>query len=298
MNCDVKASIARQKCVALVCHDAGGANLAHSFIANNLPKNLKIFVEGPAVKIFAGCFQNAVRAPDISSLLDGADALISSTGWASNVEFDARQLAKKRGIKSISIIDHWINYPERFSRHGENVIPDEIWVSDVFAERIAKREFPLTPVRLIRNYYLEDLVSQINSSQSEFTREILYVLEPARHKWGRREEGEFQALDFFLNKLDSLSLGAEPKVVLRPHPSDLQGKYDDWITHCGRPNIEVEQSGTSLVDSISQTKAVVGCESFALVVALAAGRKVYCSLPPWAPACRLPHDGLVYLSEL
>jgi hypothetical protein len=36
----------------------------------------------------------------------------------------------------------------------------------------------------------------------------------------------------------------------------------------------------------------VGCESMALVVALAAGREVFSSLPPWAPPCRLPHAGV------
>jgi len=42
---------------------------------------------------------------------------------------------------------------------------------------------------------------------------------------------------------------------------------------------------------------VVGCESFALVVALAAGRRVCSTLPPWAPPCRLPQPGIVRLAD-
>ena len=42
---------------------------------------------------------------------------------------------------------------------------------------------------------------------------------------------------------------------------------------------------------------VVGCESQALVVALAAGRQVWSSLPPWAPPCRLPQAGVQRLAQ-
>jgi hypothetical protein len=35
-----------------------------------------------------------------------------------------------------------------------------------------------------------------------------------------------------------------------------------------------------------------------MVIALAAGRKVVCTLPPWAPECTLPHDGLIHLKKI
>ena len=53
----------------------------------------------------------------------------------------------------------------------------------------------------------------------------------------------------------------------------------------------------SLALSISKAKWVAGCESYALVVALASGRNVYCALPPWAPTCRLPHPGITHLKN-
>ena len=59
----------------------------------------------------------------------------------------------------------------------------------------------------------------------------------------------------------------------------------------------LEEENLSLQESISKSSFVVGCESFALVIALLAGKEVYCSLPPWAPNCRLPHDGLVHLKN-
>jgi hypothetical protein len=50
--------------------------------------------------------------------------------------------------------------------------------------------------------------------------------------------------------------------------------------------------------AISQADIVAGVESFALTLALAAGRTVYSSLPPWAPALRLPQEGIRQIRRL
>lgn len=59
-------------------------------------------------------------------------------------------------------------------------------------------------------------------------------------------------------------------------------------------SIELDASA-DMATALSNARYVVGCESYGLVVALNARRKVYCSLPPHPPACRLPHDGIVHL---
>ena len=84
-------------------------------------------------------------------------------------------------------------------------------------------------------------------------------------------------------------------LVLRPHPTDAPGKYDDWIARhgtCARLD-----PSKSLVEAIARCAWVAGMESNAMVVALAAQRRVVCTLPPWAPPCRLPHRGLIHLKE-
>jgi len=86
------------------------------------------------------------------------------------------------------------------------------------------------------------------------------------------------------------------QLVLRPHPSDPDGKYDDWVRNRKDIDIVVDTS-SSLADAISKSNWVMGCESYALVIALAAGRKVYSALPPWAPACRLPHKGIIQVKN-
>lgn len=282
--------------VGVVCHDAGGANLVFSILAHHKPNNLKVYVEGPAIEIFKNFFPDLQQEKDLGSALYGIEVLVSGTGWASNLEHDARRLAMSRGIRNVAVIDHWINYKVRFFRNGELIKPDQIWVSDPFAFKIAQKQFPEISIRQIRNYYLDELIANIGCPPVGNSMEVLYILEPARSNWGKAILGEFQALEYFLSKLDKLQLSSDVVIKLRPHPSDEIGKYDAWIAKTKNSALILEKK-TSLQNAISRSHIVVGCESFALVVALMAGKDVYCSLPPWAPACRLPHDGLIHLKN-
>jgi hypothetical protein len=87
------------------------------------------------------------------------------------------------------------------------------------------------------------------------------------------------------------------KIRLRPHPSDPLGKYDDWPLRYPKLDLSVEESG-ALAEQIAWADWVVGCETFALVIALQAGRIAVSALPPWAPHCRLPQRELVHLRNL
>jgi hypothetical protein len=110
-------------------------------------------------------------------------------------------------------------------------------------------------------------------------------------------QGEFQALDFFVQHLTQLVGHGPVQITLRPHPSDPADKYTAWIQAQGSLNIQLDQQ-MDLNQSIAQARWVVGVESFALVVAAAAGRETFSALPPWAHRCRLPIQGLVHLQDL
>jgi hypothetical protein len=225
--------------------------------------------------------------------------LISGTGWASNLEHDARKLAREMGIRSIAVIDHWAGYRERFVRDGELILPDEVWVSDAYAKAELMRCFPEIPVSQLPNLYLEELVNEIAAFQPELPNEnpqkVLYLLEPIRRKWNDDfRPGELQAFEYFVDFLKSKQCN-DVNMLLRPHPSDEPGKYSDWINRFPGLNIQID-SKSSLASQIAWADWVVGCETFALIPALEAGRIVFSSLPPWAPPCSLPHLGIRYIS--
>ena len=282
---------------AVVCHDAGAANLVIAALLETNRRDWRAYMQGPAKKIWESAFPEVVLYDSIEQAIEGSELLFSGTGWASEVEHESRRVAKSKTLKSIAVIDHWVNYAERFIRNGEQILPDEIWVTDKHALELALGLFPEVPVLQVPNYYLEKQLRDITLLDKACSPELLYILEPIRSNWGRNIPGEFQALEYFISKLPQLGIPEETVICLRPHPSDLEGKYKDWMKLHSNMNIKLDDS-ISITESLGRAKWVAGCESYALVLALMAGRKVYCSLPPWAPLCRLPHIGLIQLREL
>lgn len=289
--------------LAVVCHDAGASNTIFAWLrqaaAENpaIACNWRLMAKGPAAKLW-----NERGAPlarlcsTFDEAFDGASVLVSGTGWASDLEHEARRFAQARGIKSLAVIDHWVNYRERFVRNEQLVLPDEILVTDEFAMAEAQRCFPELSISLQPNLYLQECVQTI-ATHVEQDGDFLYVLEPIRDDWGRGQPGEFQALDFFVENLSRIVPAQNCTIRLRPHPSDLPGKYDKWIA--AHPDIRatIDQS-TSLAEAIGPAHWVVGAETFAMVIALSAGRSVISTLPPWAHRCRLPHSSIVHLRDI
>jgi len=283
--------------LAVTCHDAGAANLILAWLAASPQIQVRPVMQGPAARLWETRFQGIPLIDSIDAALEGATALLSGTGWASPFEHQARVRAAGLGIPSFAVIDHWVNYRERFCRDGQTVLPDEIWVTDEYAVLEAKRCFPGRPVLLRENLYLQGQLARIPPPPTPVSTDVLYTLEPVRNDWGRGVPGEFQALDYFVSHLEQVGLPADTLIHLRPHPSDSPGKYDGWMQRHQEVRTVLDDS-VDIASALGQVGWVAGCESFALVIALHAGRKVVCTLPPWAPPCRLPHDGLIHLKEM
>lgn len=287
--------------LAVVAHDAGAANLIASWLKDMSEGDIRLSITGPALAIFSLELPHLMNMA-LTDALDGANTLLSGTSSrATSIEHEARAGARERGIHSIGVIDHWVNYAERFVREERQVLPDEIWVSDEIALSLAQDCFPEHLVRQLPNRYLEQLVEIINASHRSVTdckARVLYVLEPIHERWGNNDTpGEFQALDFFISKLELLGLGCDTEILLRAHPSDPSGKYNDWCAALSHLNISVDTTQT-LSDLIAWADWVVGCETFAMVIALHANKRILSTLPPWAPPCRLPQKEIRMLRDL
>ena len=287
--------------LAVVAHDAGAANLISAWLKDMSAMDIRLSVAGPALAIFARELPHLANMA-LADALDGANTLLSGTSSrATSIEHEARLVACELGIHSIGVIDHWVNYAERFVRAERQILPDEIWVSDEIALSIAKSCFPIHLVRLLPNKYLEQLVEIITVIPRPVTdgkAHVLYVLEPIQEWWGNDDRpGEFQALDFFISKLELLGLGVDTEILLRAHPSDPYGKYNVWCAAHGHLNLTVDTT-QALSDLIAWADWVVGCETFAMVIALHANKQILSSLPPQAPPCRLPQKEIRMLREL
>lgn len=281
--------------IAVVCHDAGAANHVIAWL-QAAQRRCRVHVGGPAAAAWERVFGSQGRVESIDAALDGAGSLLSGSGWASDLEHAARAAARERGLRSVAVVDHWVNYEMRFERGGRTVLPDEVWVTDSFAAERARRCFPGLVVRERPNLYLQAQLAGV-APVADAGDDLLVVLEPMRADWGRGVAGEFQALDYLAAHLDALNLAPGAALRLRPHPSDPGGKYTRWIDAHAALGARLDDAPT-LAAALSRCKIVAGCETYALVVALAAGRRVVCMLPPWAPPSRLPQPGIVHLREI
>lgn len=298
--------------LAIAAHDAGAANhmiawfkhLANQqtkLINKPINKAINVCVADPALSLWLSAFPDS-KISTISEALSDAKLLISGTGWQSDLEHDARKLARNLGIKAIAVIDHWTNYRDRFIRNGEEILPDEIWVTDTYAKKLAENYFSNLPIVQLPNLYLDSIVAAVGLQESSvipFTAtRLLYVLEPIRQAWGNGDQlGEFQALDFFIKHINLLELGEPLSIKLRPHPSDRIGKYTQWIESQTNFDISLDNS-LPLAEAIAWSNVVVGCQTYAMVVALAVGRQVICSIPPWGGDCVLPQTEIIKLADL
>ncbi len=291
--------------VAVICHDAGAANLIFAWLRNWVMLGLldghdfRLVLQGPAQIAWheqAMALPNMQYHTAIDTALRGANCALTGTGWASTLEHDARNFAREQKIPCVAVIDHWVNYPQRFKRAGKVVLPDAIWVADPYALDIAGALFKNVSMVELPNVYLDELIKAIPPVSAD-CRTLLYVLEPMRTSWGRGTAGEFQALDFFIEHRHLIVGDMPVHISLRPHPSDLQGKYDSWIKSHEWLNVDLNTQ-PNLGKAIEYAKWVVGAETFAMVVASASGRETYSSLPPWGHRCQLPHKEILHLCDL
>lgn len=295
-----------QRIVAIVSHDAGGAEILASYVALH-DIACRFVLEGPAAKVF----KRRLGTVDICSLEEGlaaCDEILCGTSWQSDLELRAIERAQKAGKRAVAFLDHWVNYPERFIHNGVQHLPDELWVGDEDSERLAREHFPELPIRFKQNPYFIDIQRQLDElggrkkSAGRRGKAVLYVSENisehARLLYGdERYFGytEFDAIEYFLENMRVLGQVVE-RVVIRPHPADAEGKYDHLAKRY--PRLVRLSDGKPLLNEVAEADIVVGSQSTAMVVGLLAKKKVISCIPPGGPECNLPQDNIVIFREL
>ena len=299
----------KQKIVGVVCHDAGGAEIVSSYISLN-DLTAKYCLSGPAIKVFEQKF-GAIKNSSLVDMIDDVDWLLCGTSWQSSLEWNAIQKAKKQDKKIISFLEHWINYPERFERNGITLLPDEIWVGDVYAQEIAERCFPNIKIEFKDNPYLLEVKQLLNQFKPKRKlREkctALYVCENiSDHMFLRYRDAnylgytEHDSLQFFMDNVNIIdkNIGI---IVVRPHPSDNnpEQKYD-WVRqHPIKASCNIQFSSESnLLKDIADCDIVVGAQSMAMVVGLTVEKRVVSSIPKEGRGCVLPFPGIEHILKI
>jgi len=290
---------------AIVSHDAGGAEILSSYVFRNKLECLFV-LDGPALKIFERKL-GPVKTLQLTEAICQADNILCGSSWQSHLEYNAVKQANNLNIPCITFLDHWVNYKERFTRNGESYLPDEIWVGDKEAKVLAKKLFANIPIRLVANPYFQDICDELseipvkNLPKSDAI-SILYVCEPV-HEPALIQFGdgyylgytEDEALRFFLSNLAVFNESIK-QIVIRPHPSESNDKYD-WAQD--EFELPIVKGGVKpLLNEIVESDLIVGCESMAMVIGLLANKRVISCIPHGGRACMLKHTDIEHLQEL
>lgn len=262
--------------ICITSNDSGGAEILSSWLKTQNQRYI-LNLSGPAIKVFKKKISFKKNYTKIETYKKKIDKIITGTSKNSMQEINAIKYAKKNKIFVASVIDHWINYKKRFTRDKQVFLPDEIWVTDKYAYKIAKKKFNLS-IKMIKNYYLADLVKKIIISKKKEKNQILYLNTAIKNK-----SLEKKRIKYFLTKIKNLNKNYTIKI--KPHPNDKKKEYS-WINKNYKDiNVDFKNDLDIL---LKESKIIVGCNSMAMVVAKHAKKKVYDGLLPSEKKTILP----------
>lgn len=290
--------------IAIVCHDAGGAELISSYVKKN-KRNYIFVLKGPAIKIFKNKLGKKIKLTNLKNAVKKADKLLCGSSVASKFELKAIIEFKKKKKCTIVFLDHWINYKKRFKYNDTIALPNSIWVADKFALNLCKLKFPKVNLTLKKNEYLIDLKEKIRKikkySIKNNNNTILYLSEPitefsSRKKIFNNYKGtqEFKTFKYFIDNINVFKI-KKYQIIFRTHPSEKIEKYY-WIMNLG---LKIKFSkNTNLLSDIIKSKIIVGRQTMAMIVGLLANKKVISCIPPNEKRCCLPYKKIKELRDI
>lgn len=291
--------------IGVIAHDAGAAEFISSYLRRN-KQPFQCCLEGAARGIFARKI-GAVDLLPLAKVVEDSDWLLCGTSFLSDLEWSGLRAGREAGKRTVSVIDHWVNYRQRFFRHDTWCFPDEAWLGDALGMELARRDVPEIQLKLVDNPYFLDLREELQSISAPERRKggglrILYVSEPLRDDglalygderyWGYTEE---EALRYFLANTGAITDDVA-QIVVRAHPQEPRDKYAWAVEEFPLPIVTNEDK--TLLQQVVASDIVVGGATMAMVVGLLGGKRVVSCLPPGARTVPLPHPEIEVMADL
>jgi len=291
--------------IGIIAESAGAAQHLSLLVQNNSNHYLYC-LQGSAIKVFS---DNGVKVETIPlpKLIEKSNEILIGRSWESNLGLIAIKAAKQKSIKVSVALDHWNFREQEFDLGEEIILPDQFIVFDQFAYLEAKRIFPCVNVVCYPNLYLNKMKSDFENLKLNFipqNNQILYLAEPidSHNKLNsifKRDEvtnfSELDAFKFFLANIDKICQNIE-SIKVRPHPSQnvnsIIQKFKE-IDH----RIEVSEE-KELIKDLFNSQYIIGCQTYALVVALFCGKKTFSSMPLNSGSSVLPFSEIIMLRDL
>lgn len=261
--------------IMFFAHDPGGANAISPLIEPlKMEHEVYVFAKGPALNKL----KNATELEESSISKIMPDFLITGTSANDKTEKLLWKEAKALNIKSMAILDHWVNYGIRFSNYGLNEIekfdkkcdflPDFIIVMDEFAKHeMIKDGVPQDIIYPLGNPHFENLIAQsknIKDVRSRFANDeflITFASEPYMEDYGKGNE------KIVLEDLIEITKGKNIKIIVKLHPKE------DFSKYIGYKNVILDKA-TSPIEIIMASDLTLSMTSMFLIEAMILGKNI------------------------
>ena len=265
--------------ILVFTNDAGASAYICSIISNEKKKfNWKVYIikGSPAckeVKKWKISHKFFLTPQDISKIIknEKPDLILYGTGWV-NFSSIIKRNSKRLNIKTIALIDHWVQYKNRFSK---NSLPDAILVMDKRAKQIALKAFnSKVKIFQVKNYYLEKLKFRFFSTKNKVKKFVVFISEPTKVK---NDSLDFRKFEY--NFLEDI-LKTFSKVIVRLHPTESKNKYKNLTSKFNKTQmLVVESHKEDLATTLSKSKLTIGIGSTALYFSYKLGIKTISYIP-------------------
>ena len=298
--------------VLAISNESGGAEALSSYLRHRGKEHsrFRCVVQGFAKKIYIskGLGKYLIDAKKGRELIlkGHVDLLLTSTGRSSDLSTCFITLAKSHSIKTVTILEHWLSYKERFgypSRDWRSNLPDEIWVVDKLARKIAEKEFgKAARIKTKPNFYFKDLRAEYSKSSASKDKRyfnVLFLSQPILKKIASKKMKikitEVEKVTKLINFMKTMDCSRPIRFTIRQHPIESRSEFAEVVKgNADSNNFRVALSNpnrNSLVEDVKSADVVIGIQTSALTIAsLFKNTICYCDEPPlWFPAFNVKH---------
>jgi hypothetical protein len=256
--------------MVLLAHDPGSVDVTYPVYRWLLDhgSSAQYWCAGPAGALLPGFStteEDMLFALEDSIEKKRISVLITGTSWGTSLELKALHIAKNAGVPTVSILDYWSNYADRF-KSDQFVYPDHYVMMDELAKTEAVQDgVPEQIIRILGHPGLDRYIDigrkQLQKDKdNKRTKRVLFLSQPLSalygDSWGYTEDVVIQQLCRVQEMVEYFRLD------IKFHPKDRESLKREFST------LAVEGDLLSLIPSYN---LVISMNSMGLLHAVLMG---------------------------
>lgn len=265
--------------IMFFANDPGGANAIFPLI-EPISQEHEVFIFAKGLALIKLPHSQELKGDTLKSIMP--DFLITGTSANDKTEKYLWQEAKILNIKTMAILDHWVNYGIRFSKYGLNEIekfdrkcnflPNFICAMDELAKQeLINDGVPKEIILPFGNPHFEQLIKKsknIINLRSTFAREdellVTFASEPYIEDYGKGNEKI--VLEHLLEIIEHKNI----KIIIKLHPKEDISKYSEFKELA---NIIIDKN-TTPIEAIIMSDLIISMTSMFLIEAMLLGKNI------------------------